>query len=173
MFHRNKNNMKKILILLTATLIFSCNKNTKTNQTESAATNSHTTEIAENIDWLVGEWKRTNDQPEKETFEIWAKINPNEYSGLDYTMQKEDTIFQEKMTLLKLEGKWLFVVKIPNETETTEFQITELNDKEFTCENEANDFPKTIQYWMEDEKLIAKISNEDMEIPFEFERIKR
>ncbi|HLV45556.1 MAG TPA: DUF6265 family protein [Flavobacterium sp.] len=172
-FHYNKNNIKKILILLTSTLIFSCNKNTKTNQTESAATNPDTTEIAENMDWLVGEWKRTNDQPEKEAFEIWAKINPDEYSGLGYTMQKEDTIFQEKMTLLKSEGKWHFVVKMPNETETTEFQITELNNKEFTCENDTNDFPKKIQYWKEDEKLIAKISNEDMEILFEFERIKR
>lgn len=173
MFHRNKNNMNKILILLTSTLIFSCNKNTKTNQTESAATNSDTTEIAENMDWLVGEWKRTNDQPEKETFEIWAKINPNEYSGLGYTMQKEDTIFQEKMTLLKSEGKWHFVVKMPKEIESTEFQITELKDKEFTCENEANDFPKKIQYWMEGEKLNAKISNESMEIPFTFEKIKK
>lgn len=64
-------------------------------------------------------------------------------------------------------------MKIPGEKETAEFKITELKDNEFVCVNEANDFPKKIEYRSEGGMLTAKISDENIEIPFEFERIKK
>ncbi|WP_207760130.1 DUF6265 family protein [Avrilella dinanensis] len=166
--------MKKILILLTGALVLSCNQKTKTNQTEDSKTEPETTtEITKNTDWLIGDWKRINDRPEQETFESWTKISPREYSGFGYTMQQKDTISQEKMTLLESDGKWSLFVKIPGEKEATEFKITELKDNEFVCVNEANDFPKKIEYRSEGGMLTAKISDENVEIPFEFERIKK
>ena len=36
----------------------------------------------------------------------------------------------------------------------------------------AQQFPKKVKYWVEGEKIKATISNEEMEIPFEFEKIK-
>ncbi|WP_277633209.1 hypothetical protein [Avrilella dinanensis] len=152
----------------------SCNQKTKTNQAEGSKTEPETTtEITKNTDWLIEDWKRINDRPEQETFESWTKISPREYSRFGYTMQQKDTISQEKMTLLESGGKWSLFMKIPGEKETAEFKITELKDNEFVCVNEANDFPKKIEYRSEGGMLTAKISDENIEIPFEFERIKK
>ncbi len=168
-----KTRMKKTFILLTSILVLSCNQNTKTNQNESLETESNTkTEITENLDWLTGSWKRLNEEVGKETFENWEKISSSEYSGIGFTMQKGDTISQEKMDIIETNGKWTLFVKMPNDKEATKFEMTELKNNEFVCVNDSNDFPKKIKYWTDGEKIKAEISNEEMEIPFEFSRIK-
>lgn len=76
------------------------------------------------------------------------------------------------MDIFQSNDKWYFVVKIPNQTKSTPFEIMNLKDNEFFCINEENDFPKKIRYWIEKEKLKVVISNETMEIPFEFKKIR-
>lgn len=151
--------MKKTLFLLIGGLILSCNQTTKTNQTE-------------NLDWLTGNWKRLNDKAGKETFENWIKISPTEFSGIGFTLQKGDTISQEKMDLVQLDGKWSFIVRMPDEINPTEFKVTELKTNQFVCVNDSNDFPNKIKYWKEGEMLKADVSNEEMNILFEFEKTK-
>ena len=163
--------MKRILILLVGILLFSCNPKNKSN----SGTTSKKTDLApktENFDWLLGEWKRNNEEPEKETFENWKKINSSEYSGIGFTMQNGDTIKQEKIKLIKLNGKWNLIVKVPEESESITFKMTELKSDAFTCENDSLDFPKRIKYWKNGEKISALVSGDDLEIPFEFEKIK-
>jgi len=164
--------MKKLLILSVGMLVVSCNQNTKTN-TESIETESSTkTGVAENFDWLTGKWKRLNEEAGKETFENWDKTSPSEYSGIGFSMKGGDTISQENMSLIESNGKWSLFVKTKDEKAPIEFKMTESKINEFICINDSIDFPKRIHYQLEGEKLKAKISNEKMEIPFEFERIK-
>jgi galactokinase/mevalonate kinase-like predicted kinase len=63
-------------------------------------------------------------------------------------------------------------VKVPEEKEATEFKMAEIKSGEFVCTNDSIDFPKQIHYWMDGKKMKATISNEKMEILFEFEKIK-
>ncbi len=161
--------MKKSVILLVSILVLSCNQNKNVNQNENSETEI---EVAQNLDFLIGNWKRLNEGAGKETFENWKKISPTEYSGIGFTMQKGDTISQEKMNFVEANGKWDLFVKMPEDKEPTKFQMTELKNNEFVCVNESIDFPKKIQYSFDGEKLKAKISNEEMEIPFEFEKVK-
>jgi hypothetical protein len=49
--------------------------------------------------------------------------------------------------------------------------MTEFGNDKFICVNDSIDFPKRIQYWLEKDKLKAKISNEKMDISFEFEKV--
>ena len=121
--------MKRIFILLTSILVFSCNQNAKTNQDEKLETEPNTkseTKMTENLDWLTGNWKRLNEEAGKETFENWKKISPSEYSGIGFTIQKGDTISQEKMDIIETSGKWTLFVKMPNDKEATKFEMTEL-----------------------------------------------
>ncbi len=159
--------MRTTLISLLGILVISCNSNTKTNQPENVEK-----ETTENLDWLVGNWKRSNEEAGKETFENWSKISAGNYSGMGFTLQKGDTISQEKMDILETNGKWTLFVKLPNEKEPTLFAVTELKNRSFICVNDSNDFPKKIHYWSEGEKIKATISSAAMEIPFEFEKIK-
>ncbi len=163
--------MKIIYILLVSTLVISCKQNKQTNPVENSAIESKT-EITENFDWLKGDWKRLNDKEGKETFEYWTKISPTEFSGIGFTMQKGDTISFEEMQLINSSEKWSLFVKTSDENKPIEFQMTESKNNEFVCTNDSWDFPKQIKYWFEDDKLKANVSNEEMEIYFEFEKIK-
>ena len=149
--------MKKTFILLTSILVLSCNQNTKTNQNESLETESNTkTEITENLDWLTGSWKRLNEEVGKETFENWEKISSSEYSGIGFTMQKGDTISQEKMDIIETNGKWTLFVKMPNDKEATKFEMTELKNNEFVCVNDSNDFQRKLNIGLTEKKLKQK-----------------
>ncbi|UOE37022.1 DUF6265 family protein [Chryseobacterium oryzae] len=162
--------MKKSLFFLITIFVLSCNQNSKTNQTENSQTESKT-ETTENFDWLTGKWKRLNEEAGKESFENWDKISATEYSGIGFTIQKGDTVSQEKMNIIEKDGKWTLLVKMPNEKEPTKFKNAELKNNEFVFVNDSIDFPKKVKYWIEGEKIKATVSNEKMEIPFEFEKI--
>lgn len=165
--------MKRLILLLISFIVLSCNQNTKTSQAEPSETESSLkSQVPEPMDWLLGKWKRLNEEADKETFEIWEKVSAHAYSGIGFTMQKGDTISQEKMDIIQLGDKWSLYVKMPGDTEATKFEVTELKHNAFVCVNDSIDFPNEIRYWMEGDHLKAKVSNKDMVIPFEFEKIK-
>ncbi|MGZ2368387.1 hypothetical protein ACXR6G_01200 [Ancylomarina sp. YFZ004] len=163
--------MKKILILLIGVLIISCNQRKKENQKTDVKPTT-LIEKSENFDWLLGKWKRLNEEEGKETFENWEKIKETEYSGLGFTMQNGDTIKQEKIRLTQTSGKWNLTVKVPEESESTTFNGVSHNDNEFTCENNEIDFPNKIKYWKNGNKINATVSGGEMKISFEFEKLK-
>lgn len=164
LYFYKKNILKKILILFCTSVLFSCNyksisirKTVSVNQTE-------------NLDWLIGNWKRINEKSNEETFESWVKINDNEFLGFGLTLKNGDTISQEKMLLSKNSNEWKFSVSLPHKAEKTVFKVTSLTKDSFICENKSNDFPKKIKYWFEKSNLKAIISNPEMAIQFIFEK---
>lgn len=156
--------LKIIIILLAVSVFTMCN----TKQNDQKTNNQ---EVG-TFDWLLGEWKRTNDEKGNETFEIWKKINASEYNGVGFTIQNNDTIFQEKMKMLKTVGKWIFLVKTNKDEEFTKFDIDKIEEDEFECKNDTLDFPKLIKYWKNGNKINALVSGDNMELSFEFERLK-
>lgn len=166
--------MKKLLIFPIIILLFSCNEGAKTVQNKQSAieSKSNNTKFG-NFDWLIGNWKRVNDSDGKETFENWKNMSSTEYSGVGYTIKNGDTISQENMSLTKSADTWSLFVKTPDEKKPVEFKIKEISDKQFVFTNDSIDFPKRIKYWMVKDTLKANISNEQMDILFEFIRISR
>lgn len=160
--------MDKYILIFFGFSLISCNLT----QNKTETTSINTNEINQNFDWLLGEWKRNHEEEGKETFEIWEKINENKYIGQGFTLQKGDTIFQENMSLIKSDKLWDLSVKMSNEAETIEFKGTSFSETEFTCENTTNEFPTSIKYWIDGELLKAAVSNDEMTISFEFEKIK-
>jgi hypothetical protein len=141
------------------------------NTNNNSKTNSFSNK-SKNFDWILGEWKRNNEEQGKETFEIWEKISNSQYSGIGFTMQNGDTVKQERVKLIKQNGKWDMIVKVSQETESITFNMTNLTKDSFTCENDSIDFPKFIKYWNDNGNLNALVTGNDMEIPFGFEKIK-
>lgn len=164
--------MKKIVILLIGILVISCNqdKNEKSKTNDSTA---KLTETTDNFDWLLGKWKRSNEEIGKETFENWAKKSNTEYVGFSYTTQKGDTIYEEKFRLVKSNNNWNFKIELKGETKPSSFKMTSYNTQEFICENKAinypnrkSDSPNKIKYWKNSDKLYATISGEKIELQF-------
>lgn len=157
------------IIVLSFTL-FSCNQISKTDNIDNGNSVTKTKEV-ENFDWLLGEWKRSNEKDGKDTFELWNKRTSTEYFGVGYTIQNGDTISNEEMQLVKFNDKWNLIVNIP-ESKPVTFTGVSHDKNHFACENKLNDFPHRIKYWKDGHKLSASISADDIEIPFEFEKIK-
>lgn len=95
----------------------------------------------------MGQWQRANEEQGKSTFENWKKTSAFGYSGIGFTMQNGDTEKQEKMRLIKQNGTWDLIVKVPEETEEVTFAITESNPNSFICINDSINFPNRIKYW--------------------------
>ena len=154
--------MKKIVIIVSL-FVFSVSCNNKSDSGQA--------ETEQNFDWLSGKWIRTNDQEDRLTFENWEKKSTTEYIGFSYTIQNNDTVWQENVKLLKTDANWSFEVTGKGETQPTKFRLTTIEEGKFTCENQANEFPKKIEYLKKEDKLQAKISGNDMEIIFDFEKL--
>ncbi|MCK5775784.1 MAG: hypothetical protein KAH25_06405 [Bacteroidales bacterium] len=163
--------MKKILVLLVGILIISCSQSERKNQKTDVETTT-VMEKSENFDWLLGKWKRSNEEKGKETFENWEKISETEYLGIGFTMQNGDTIKQEGIWLNKINGKWDLRVKVSQESEPITFNGISYHENEFTCINHELDFPNEIKYWKNGDKINATVSGEGMILSFEFERLK-
>lgn len=145
----------KIIVICFIAIALSCKEKTSNNQ--------------QNFDWMLGSWIRTNDQEGKTTFENWIKYNDSVYSGFGYTMQNNDTVWQENVKLTKTNGNWSFDVTGEGQTTPTKFRVTSIEKERFVCENKVNEFPTTIEYSRNREQLIATIAGNEMEIKFNFE----
>lgn len=150
--------MKYFIINCLALLLLSCNSKTKKETFSS------------DFDFLLGDWERTNTKPGVVTMEHWIIKSPTEYSGHSYTLEKKDTTFQEHLSLVRENNQWILKVAGPNETPVS-FEVTGFSPISFTAENPTHDFPKKITYSYFDDTLSAKVSNEEMEIPFIFWRV--
>ena len=144
--------MRKLLILCSFLLIISCKNETK-------KINKPT--------FLIGNWKRLNDKPGSQTYEMW---NTN-LVGMGYTMKGSKRSFQEILSIITINDTLHLEVKGVNENATL-FKFTSQTDFSFVCENPQNEFPKKIKYFLENKQLKAIVSADDFRIDFVFEKVK-
>lgn len=130
--------------------------------------NNHSTE---NFDWLVGEWQRTNEKVGRETIEMWSKVADSEYSGFGATLQDGDTLWYENIKLVKSNNLWSFEVTGQADITATTFILTKIEEGRFTSENDQNEFPTKIEYYISGDMLKALISGGGEEISFDFKRV--
>jgi hypothetical protein len=147
--------MKNILLLIT--FIFfaaSCDNNSNPD--------------FKDFQFLLGDWKRVNDQEGFNTFESWRISESGNYEGFGYTLQHQDTVFSEYMHIQWIDSAFYLVVEGVNE-KPTHFYINEKSDGYLSCINEKNDFPKKISYRLQQEELVAIISDDNNEVIFTFQ----
>lgn len=144
--------MRFLILFITGFLLCSC---------------QNTTEIKKPT-WLLGKWKRINNQPEKLTYEFWN----DGFSGIGFTLKEKDTVFKEVLDIIQKNDSLYLKVTGVNEKPTL-FAFTKQTDTSFTAENKKNEFPKTIQYWTENNQLKAKVANDEFSIDFVFEKLNK
>jgi hypothetical protein len=151
--------MKKIFIVLTLALL------TQHGLTQPAKNN------LKNLEWILGEWKRTNVKEGKSEVEIWIKKSETEFLGRSIHLKGSDTAFVEKIRLISKDGSFYYVADIPENKEPVFFKIISVGETEFTCENPQHDFPKVIAYKRTGAKLKATISGNGKSIDYLFEKL--
>ncbi|WP_417886520.1 DUF6265 family protein [Zunongwangia sp.] len=160
------------ILLIVIVLISSCNQNTKSkNVVDEKSSKKYTDTITEtNFDWLLGKWKRLNEQEGKETFENWEKKDSTEYRGIGFTLQNGDVIKQEKMMISKTNNNWKLSVKTLEEQESTDFELIKAKQEEFVFVNDSIEFPNEIKYWKKGNRLYATVKNDSINVDFEFKK---
>ncbi len=159
--------MRYALILLMGVFLIACNQTPSEN---NSSDNNHKNQVKErgDFDWLLGDWKRLNEDEGKETFENWEKVSNLEYRGIGFTMENGDTIKQEQILLIKTNGRWDLKVKAPEDDEYIVFRGSNYNSTEFTCVNSELTFPSKIKYWKNGDRINALVSGDWAALNFEF-----
>ena len=124
-----------------------------------------------NLDWIVGDWIRTNDTEGLTTYELWNKNSDAQYAGIGLTIASNgDTVFREDLKIIPIEDNWVLEVSGVNEAPTL-FPFQETGIKNFSVQNLENEFPKFIKYWREGSQLKAKVYNDESDtIDFAFRK---
>ncbi len=124
------------------------------------------------FNFLLGEWIRTNEKDDRQTFELWKKENDSTYLGCGFTLKNNDTIWQEHTILTKENNIWYFKVKMSkNDQKTTDFKMISFTKDCFTLQKLENNFPKIIKYWKNGNQLNAEIYNDESnKVKFIFEK---
>ena len=141
--------MRYYLFILTCILFFSCQTDKKNNKPN----------------WLFGKWERVNEKPDKSTFDFWNK----DLTGIGFTLKESDTIFKEIMSIVNIKDALHLKIEGVNESPTL-FKFTQQTDSSFVCENQENEFPKKICYYLDKQQLKCKISNEEFSVDFIFNK---
>jgi len=157
--------MKNPVLILLVLISISCSQNNKRDQSLTVDPPA-----SHNFDWLNGSWIRSNDEEGNSTYEHWIKNSATEYTGVGCTLRGSDTIFKEGLRLIQTGEEWSLEVTGVNE-DPTRFLIIDHTDNSFECENQDNEFPKIIEYSVHNNILLAKISDEETEISFSFEKL--
>jgi hypothetical protein len=138
-------------------------------ETQAQASVSTGREQLAKINWLLGEWTRTNVKPGRTAFEKWEQKSDTEFSGVGITMREKDTAFVEKLKIVVKDNELFYVADVPGNKQPIYFKITTLSDAGFVCENPAHDFPKMIAYKRQGNKMTATISGNGKAFDYLFE----
>lgn len=120
--------------------------------------------------WLKGTWERQDTKPGSTAFESWQKMTKTGFKGLGTTMKGLDTVWVEKLSIVEKEDVLYYVAEVDQNAAPTYFKITSYSKNGFVCENPEHDFPKKIDYKLEDDLLTVVISGDGEEVPFVFKR---
>ncbi|MEO9952249.1 DUF6265 family protein [Nonlabens sp.] len=151
--------MKSILLIVVVLLFLSCKNETRDTS---------------NFTWLAGSWSRVEEPGENKTYEKWIPTMNGNYNGHGFTLHKNDTIFEEFLSIKPLskfskgkEYSWVLEVTGVNEKPTV-FNIVDITVNSFTAVNLKNEFPTHINYSYNNDTLKALVSNDSLQIDFKF-----
>jgi ketosteroid isomerase-like protein len=125
----------------------------------------------EKLGWLVGKWQRLDTKPNQTASEIWTKESSRKFSGTGLTLQGKDTVFVETLRLTFNNDKLYYIAEVSHNKEPIYFEVTQITDRGFVCENPQHDFPKKIDYELDENRLTVVISGDGKSISFRFVKI--
>jgi ketosteroid isomerase-like protein len=124
-----------------------------------------------NYNWLVGTWQQVDAKKEKVSTELWTFEN-NSYIGYSFTLTKGKKTFEESMTIKANKGFLTYSVYAPENKAWVNFTMAHSDKNEHLLfENKAHDFPKYIQYHLQNKNTIAaEVGDSENKIHFLYHR---
>ena len=94
--------------------------------------------------WVEGEWKgRVKGGM---MFETWKLSRDSTIIGHSCILANKDTVFQESMRIVKVDGEIYFVATVDHNADPVSFKLVKQDDHGHVFENLEHDFPNRIIY---------------------------
>jgi hypothetical protein len=122
------------------------------------------------LEWLVGNWQRTNSKPGQSGYENWSKVSDTKLTGKGVTLKGKETVFVEQLELSIKDGDIYYSVIVTGEPKPVQFKLTAISKNAFVCENPQHDFPKKIAYTRNGNSVKAIVSGNGKTLDYEFSR---
>jgi hypothetical protein len=108
-----------------------------------------------------GQWRTTG--TEEFFVETWKSVHENEMSGYGAMLISGDTVFSEKIQLIKEKEEIYYIVTSKDNNEyPIRFKLTNSTPGKWVFENPAHDFPTRITYILKKEDtLIATVEGSE------------
>jgi hypothetical protein len=123
-----------------------------------------------NLAWIAGSWKLTNANKGETGREQWTQFSDTAWQGLGVTLSDRDTVSREKLNLILKNERVYYIADVRGNPEPVWYQLTEITNNGFVCENLEYDFPKRIEYRKQGKKIKATISGDDKFIEYVFKK---
>jgi hypothetical protein len=123
------------------------------------------------MNWLVGEWQRTDLPTGESGYERWQPKSPSGFAGIGVHERGNGNRFEETLSIEIRDGAIHYIAKTPQNSVPVAFRLVELRDDGFAFENRTHDFPKRIDYRRDGEHgLVVRISDDVKVVDFDFEK---
>ena len=117
--------------------------------------NSETDKNMNDLLWIVDNW--VNAGGESVSYEHWNKVNDSLFEGGSETIKNGDTIFAEKLKIIKEGNDIYYVADVKHNPAPVYFKLTEISEGKAVFENPEHDFPQKITYILENGTMQAFI----------------
>jgi hypothetical protein len=94
---------------------------------------------------LLGTWSMETERGM--LYESWQKMNDSTLMGKSYKVNGKDTVMTEQVELVSRKGKIMYIPTVEeNNNKPVAFILVRLENRSYTFENKAHDFPQRIIY---------------------------
>ncbi len=104
------------------------------------------------LGWMVGTWRSKIHEVEQEEF--WTEPKGRIMLGLHRDTPRDGKAFFEYLRI-EYERDGIFYVASPRGKGSTRFKLIEETENKAVFFNAENEFPNTITYWLDDEKMLC------------------
>lgn len=120
------------------------------------------------LSWMSRDWSYTDD--DIMITESWSYMNDSTLVGSSVTMRNDSMIFEEALKIEQRLGAVRYIALLPTKLAT--FQLDELTDNKISFVDDANDFPKKIEYERLQKNMIITLSGNGKSIRRQFSPVK-
>ncbi len=165
--------MKYLPILIFGVFLAISSCMNESNDSQKQAKNPQIQLKMKNLHWLIGEWQRTNEVPERVSIELWELQEDGNLKGVGLTTEGDKLVFKEELSVKIEDDKIYYIADVAHNDEAIPFEMMQLQKNKVIFANPKHDFPKQISY----EQIAANamkvvVSGNGKEIVFLFKRLK-
>ena len=125
----------------------------------STAVYGQSCDSLESLGWIVGEWVAEHE--EVITREKWTRVSAHSFEGVGgITRKATGEKSGETLRLVEMSGEIFYIAKVSQNPLPVAFRLTHCAAGAATFENAAHDFPKKLEYRLENEaSLVVTVSD--------------